>query len=155
MIVEIVVGVLLGGAFVVYAHRQRGRGEARTYAAGLVVAALVYVGFALVRGAGLRWTALEVAGLLPFLGFSWLGLRRNPLWLAVGWVAHVGWDVGIHLPSGAPVFVPRWYPLVCIGFDLIVAVAILRYQPRADEQPHRSGPPPKGPVDACDRGGPA
>lgn len=142
MIAELVVGTVLGAALAVYARRQSAPSEIRIYAGGLVVAALIYVGFALVGGAGAGWTALESAGLLPFLGFAWLGLRRTPLWLVVGWVAHVGWDVGLHLRTGAPAFVPRWYPVACVGFDLVIAVAILlRAQPGAPRST-ASGPPP-------------
>ena len=51
------------------------------------------------------------------------GLRR-PGWLALGWTAHVVWDVALHLERAQPV-VGAWYPLACIGFDLIVAGYLL------------------------------
>jgi hypothetical protein len=66
MIGEVSGGVSLGAAFVVGARRQNGGGEARVYAVGLVMAALIYVGLALVGAAGLRWTAVEIAGGLTF-----------------------------------------------------------------------------------------
>jgi hypothetical protein len=97
----------------------------RIYAIGLVVAALIYIGFALIGGAGLRWTAVEIAGVLAFAPVTWLA-RRTPLWLIAGWVAHVGWDVGLHLQTSALSFVPWWYPFTCVGFDLTVAAAILQ-----------------------------
>jgi len=40
-------------------------------------------------------------------------------WLAFGWVAHVGWDIWLHLDRAQPV-VGVWYPLACVGFDLMV-----------------------------------
>jgi hypothetical protein len=125
MVTKLTIGVVLGAVLVFCARRRGSRGELVLYAIGLVVAAVIYVGFAFVGAAGPRWTALEVAGLLPFLGFTWLGLRRAPLWLAVGWVAHAIWDVGLHLLAGTPTFVPRSYPVFCVGFDLIVAAAII------------------------------
>ena len=50
----LLLGLILGAAFVAVA-RSRGRDETRVVALGLVVAATVYVGFA-VAGAGAGWT---------------------------------------------------------------------------------------------------
>ena len=123
MIIEILAGALLGVAFL-FGARWAGRRERHWYAFGLIVAAVIYVGFALVGAAPLRWTAIELAGVVPYAVFAWLGLRYSAWWLAVGWAAHPAWDVGVHLITGTPVFVPAWYPTVCIGFDLLVAGAI-------------------------------
>jgi hypothetical protein len=114
---------VLGGLFVLLARRQRGSGEARLLAIGLVVAALIYVGLALAPADG-QWLAIEAGGLALFVGLAWLGLRHSTWWLALGWVAHAGWDVGLHLDRAQPV-VGAWYPLLCIGFDLVVAGFVL------------------------------
>ena len=45
------------------------------------------------------------------------------LFLAIGWAAHVLWDVGWHFGESVA-FVPSFYPPVCIGFDLVVAIYI-------------------------------
>jgi hypothetical protein len=45
-------------------------------------------------------------------------------WLVAGWVAHVGWDAGLHLDRPQLV-IPLWYPLLCVGFDLVVAGYLL------------------------------
>lgn len=90
---EILLGVLLGTAFLAFARRRGPQGEVRVCAAGLLVAALVYAGFA----------AIVVAG---------------------GWLAHVAWDVGLH-SGAARSFVPRWYPLLCVGFYVLVAAYLL------------------------------
>ena len=55
---------------------------------------------------------------------AWLGVRGALWWLALGWAAHVAWDVGLHLDR-SQALVPAWYPLFCVGFDLIVAGFIL------------------------------
>ena len=116
-------GAILGGGLGVLARRQGPRGEARVLAAGLAVAAAVYVAFALAGGARGTSLALQAAGLAGFGGVALLGVRHSPWWLAAGWAVHAAWDIG--LPSAtAPPFVPAWYPPLCVGFDLAVAVWI-------------------------------
>jgi quercetin dioxygenase-like cupin family protein len=119
----VLVGALLGGLFVRIARRRGGEAELRFLAVGLLAAAVIYIAFAAARADG-RWVALESAGLLLYGPLAWLG-RRRPGLLALGWAAHVGWDVALHLDTAQPV-VGSWYPLGCIGFDLIVAGYLLR-----------------------------
>ncbi len=114
-------GALLGGGLGIVARRGGPRREIRILGAGLVVAALIYVGFAAVGRAEPRWLAIEAGGVIPFAAFAWAGLRRSPLWLAAGWALHVGWDVGLHSAATTP-FVPPWYPPLCVGLDAIVAL---------------------------------
>jgi hypothetical protein len=122
MLEPILAGAALGTTFAIAARRLGGEGELRVFALGLAVAALIYVGLALPSADG-RWLVLETAGVAIFGGIAWLGLRR-PGWLALGWTAHVVWDVALHLERAQPV-VGAWYPLACIGFDLIVAGFLL------------------------------
>lgn len=65
---------------------------------------------------------------MPFAAMAWLGNRASPLWLAIGWATHVAWDVGLHLGTGAPAFVPAFFPTFCVGFDLAIAVSVLSYR---------------------------
>jgi uncharacterized membrane protein AbrB (regulator of aidB expression) len=123
MLLPVLAGVVLGGLFALVAHNHRSPGEVHLLALGLVVAALSYVALAL-AGADGRWLALEVIGLALFAGLAWLGVRVSLWWLALGWVAHVGWDIGLHLDRTQPV-VGGWYPLACVGFDLVVAGFLL------------------------------
>lgn len=125
MILELLAGTVLALGFVAIAKRFGRRNEMFVYAVGLVTAAIIYIGFALVGAADAHWLAVEVAGLLLYAGFAWLS-TRSPWWLAVGWLAHAGWDTGLHLVAGTPAFVPRWYPAVCLGFDFLVAAMIAR-----------------------------
>lgn len=114
----------LGALFVLLAQRRKRSGEIRLLALGLVAAALIYIGLALSAGADHRWLTLGTAGLAVFGMLAWLGVRTSLWWLALGWVAHVGWHVGFHLDR-TQTFVPTWYPLLCVGFDLVVAGFLL------------------------------
>jgi hypothetical protein len=122
MLLPILGGAVLGALFAIFA-RARKAGEVRVLALGLVVAALIYVGLAL-AGRGRESLMIEVAGLALFGSLAWLGLRASRWWLALGWAAHVGWDVGLHLDRAQAVVAP-WYPLLCVGFDLVVAGFLL------------------------------
>jgi hypothetical protein len=122
MLLPILVGAVLGALFAIFA-RARKAAEVRVLALGLVVAALIYVGLAL-ADRGREWLVIEVAGAVLFGCLAWLGLRASRWWLAMGWVAHVGWDVGLHLDRAQAV-VGAWYPLLCVGFDLVVAGFVL------------------------------
>jgi hypothetical protein len=134
MLLPILVGALLGGLFTLVAHRRGDAGERRLLSVALVVAALIYLGFALAAASG-RWLAYEAAGLALFAGVAWLGLRVGPWWLVLGWILHVGWDVGLHLDRSQPI-VGAWYPLLCVGFDLVVAGFLLRAA--AGQRPQRA-----------------
>lgn len=125
LVLEVVVGVLFAIACVAVARRFGPRVEMRLYATGLIITAIIYVLFAIVGGADRYGTAVEVAGLLPFAGITWLGVRYSARWLAIGWAAHAIWDVGLHLVAGTPPFVPGWYPMMCVGFDFFIAGRIL------------------------------
>lgn len=120
MLLQLSVGLALGALFILYARKGRGR-ESLVFAVGLVVAAVIYIGFALGHGAPPRSLLLESLGVVPFGLLAWLGVRRSEGWLALGWAAHVAWDLGFNWGAGAPPFVPSWYPVVCTSFDLLVA----------------------------------
>ena len=88
----------------------------------MVVAALIYLPFVLT--AGLDWVVLEAGGVLLFGVLAYAGVRGPPILLALGWTAHVVWDVALHLVTGQ-VIVPRWYPSLCITFDIFVVAYIV------------------------------
>lgn len=101
------------------------RGERRVYAVGLVIAALLYVFFGVAGGAGARRIALESLGVLLYGAAAWGGLRGRLWLLAAGWAAHVAWDVALHLSGAGADYTPRWYPWLCVSFDLVMAGAAL------------------------------
>lgn len=124
---SVLVGVVLALALVRFA-RGRGRGRAsaaRIYAAALLIAAILYQVFALAGQAEVRWLLIEGAGVLLYGAAAWVGLRRWLAVLALGWAVHVLWDVALHMDGPGAAFTPAWYPWLCIGFDLVVAGAVL------------------------------
>lgn len=116
---QLILGVVLAFLFVAFARTRGPRREPFIYSVGLIVAALLYVGFSL-AGASSQWFMIELIGLVVFSLIAVLGLRVSLWFLTIGWVLHVSWDVLLHLMKEQP-FVPNWYPVVCISFDLIVA----------------------------------
>lgn len=114
------IGTALGIAFVTAARRGSARHTRLLYAQALVIAAVIYVFFAALGGAGGRWWSIEVAGVAGFGLLAWLGVRRSGYFLAAGWLLHVLWDLLLHGPESY--FVPAWYPAACLGFDVIVAI---------------------------------
>jgi hypothetical protein len=73
---------------------------------------------------GLCWARCSSQSRLGAAGEEKRGTRVSLAWLALGWTAHVAWDVGLHLDR-PQVIVPAWYPLLCVGFDLVVAGFVL------------------------------
>ena len=112
------VGVVLSSGLLRRAARGGASRLRRVLAVGLVVAAAVYVPFALAAGDAGR-LVVELAGVAVFAVPAYLGFRGSSRLLAAGWVGHVLWDVGLHMVG--PAYGPEWYAALCIGFDLVVA----------------------------------
>ncbi|MBE9078304.1 hypothetical protein IQ241_13545 [Romeria aff. gracilis LEGE 07310] len=93
-------------------------------AAGLIVAALLYVGFAIAGGAGAARIALEAVGVGIYGLLALIGLRYSAWWLMLGWLLHPVWDVGLHFLKQGAAYAPVWYVLACVSFDLLVAAYI-------------------------------
>ena len=129
--VQILLGAVAALPLVLWARRKRR--QDLLWAQGLLLAALVYVGFALAAGAGAAALAIETIGVALFGAVAWLGWRRAALWLAAGWAAHVGWDLLLH-PLTEAGYAPAWYVRACIGFDLVVAawIALRPERPEAE-----------------------
>lgn len=92
--------------------------------AGLAAAGGVYLGFAVADG---RRSALlvQTGELLGFTALAALAVQRDsPGLLGVGWLAHVTWDA-LHYRGRGPTRVRSWYPPLCIGYDVALAVPLL------------------------------
>ena len=120
-VLAVSLGVVLALPYLLYARRVRNR--RRVFGIGLVAAAFIYVLFAVFAGTQ-RDLLVESSGVVLFGALAVLGIRRSAWFLALGWAAHVGWDLLLH-PVDVSSYAPWWYPVTCIGFDLVVAGAIL------------------------------
>ena len=92
-------------------------------ALALLIAAFIYVLFALVTFNKL-FIIIEVVGLLFFLMFIWMAYHYSYWFIALGWLLHIVWDIGVHPDETAP-YVPQWYAWTCVGFDAIVAIYLM------------------------------
>ncbi len=124
-IIAFFLGVVLSLALVVLARMYPPRRERLIYAVGLVITALIYVVFGVAGGASTQWLGLESLGFLLYGAAAWGGLRGRPWLLAMGWAAHVAWDVLLHLSGAGAEYTPHWYPWSCVSFDLVIAGAVL------------------------------
>lgn len=129
LIIEIIIGAVLAALMLFAFGNARNEERLKKFFAGsLVIAALVYVGFASIgvayETASYNWLWVEFLGILIYTFFAYSGVRISAWFLAFGWTAHVLWDVILH--SGEAVaFVPGFYPGVCIGFDIVFGVYIV------------------------------
>jgi Family of unknown function (DUF6010) len=116
---EFVFGAIGALLLIFFARKGSKQFEVFVFAVVLSVAALVYVLFALFfdGGANIR---LESAGLVLFSIIAAIG-RKFHMVLALGWAGHAAWDLFLH-PVNAETYFPVWYPGLCAGFDLVVAV---------------------------------
>jgi len=127
LLTEIIFGGILAAILIYYYRGLSNRGARKFFANTLVLAALIYVGFALVGflfgWASISWLLIEFLGVAIYFAFARVGLRRTVWLLSLGWAFHVFWDIGLHF-SDKITFVPSFYPGACIGFDLVFAAYI-------------------------------
>jgi hypothetical protein len=119
LIIEILIGVIWATGFVLFVGQIKNFAKEKfIFSIGLVVTALVYVGFGFFAESN-NWKIIEFAGMLIYSGFAWLGFKKSSWFLVFGWMFHIIWDAVLHGISTP--FVPHWYIGFCIGFDLAVA----------------------------------
>lgn len=130
----LVLGVVAGGIFLFYARSRGPLQERLLLAAGLVTAAVIYIGFGLVWG-DVYWVGIEAAGVVFYTLFVIFAYQFRFWWLAVGWFLHVAWDVSLHLLGPGAHIAPAWYAIVCIGFDVLMAGYIVVFLSKPAQQP--------------------
>lgn len=96
------------------------RAERAQWALYLLLAALIYVGFA--RDADAPWPRTELLGVLGYGTLAAAGFFLSPKILAAGWLLHALWDTVVH-GADTP-FVPGWYRWACLSFDVLAAAWI-------------------------------
>ncbi|MCM2257625.1 MAG: hypothetical protein NDJ94_18475 [Vicinamibacteria bacterium] len=113
-IVGVVSALVYGGALEFAPRRWR----LTLASVGLVVAALMYVGFALAEGYG---QVLHIVGGAPFVVAAVLA-RRRPFLLGGAWIAHAIWD-GVAMSHGG--LFPAWYPFWCGSLDVVFGLYLM------------------------------
>ena len=88
----LLIGILLALLFLLLARSRGTKSEPTVLAIGLLVAAIIYIGFAL-RWGNTQWIAIEVGGLLLYALFVLLAQRHNLIWLAIGLSSLIGWGL--------------------------------------------------------------
>jgi hypothetical protein len=116
-------GVILGAIFVGLAYSLP-RYTRQILVVGLMLAALVYVHFAVASNESMLWLAAELAGVAVYGAIAARGLRGSPWWIVAGWALHPLWDVALHYAGPGRAFAPDWYTIPCLGWDLVVAGVI-------------------------------
>lgn len=125
----LLLGANLAAIWLAIAHRIKILNFKAHMAIGLVVAALIYVGFAVVWG-NTQWVLIEALGLPLYGGMAWLGLKRSPIWLGVGWLLHMPWDLFVHYVGPGFHVAPVWYMFACFSFDLVAGLYLVFYYSR-------------------------
>ncbi|HEX6926811.1 MAG TPA: DUF6010 family protein [Longimicrobiaceae bacterium] len=122
----LVVGAALAAGFAAILRLPTVRNPGRRHGTALLVAALIYVVFAVV-GESVSGVAVELAGVAAFGAIAVAGIRRrSPALLAFGWAVHTLWDVLLHSSGPGFLYTPRGYAALCIGFDLVLAALIAK-----------------------------
>ena len=121
MLLELAVGITLAGATILVIQAFPTAIHQKFYAIALIIAALIYVGFSLLSQ-NTTWIFTEIAGVIVFSIISFIGIN-SPWFLAMGWLIHPAWDLLI-VNHNLTVFVPQWYPTLCIGYDILMALYI-------------------------------
>lgn len=119
MIFEILLGLVAAILSIWIVRQKYPNKDHRFWGTGLIVAAVIYVGFGL-WGRAWDWLPMELLGVGIYAAFAVLAKKHSLIWLVVGWALHIGWDLMVH-----PGYVPSWYPGICLGFDIAIALYIL------------------------------
>ncbi|WP_415885311.1 DUF6010 family protein [Neptuniibacter sp. QD37_6] len=125
-ILWLIFGLAGAGLLIKFAQGREEQEQINIFGIALVVAALIYIGFAVFYSASTTWLFIEAIGVLVYGSFYLLAKRFGLHFLALGWLMHPVWDGGLHLVGAGGHFAPEWYAVMCISFDLVVAAYLFR-----------------------------
>ena len=114
-LLECLVGIIAAAISLGLIRQYEWATQHKLVAVWLVIAALIYPALALLQGAS-EWLPYEFVGVALYATLAWIGWRYSLMVLAAGWALHALWD---RLSHGT--FMPAWYPMACLGFDLVLA----------------------------------
>lgn len=122
MVVELAIGIILAGLTILVIQALPSKIDNLFYAVALIIAALIYVGFSSLSQ-NTTWIFTEILGVIIFSIIAFVGIKFSPWFLAMGWLIHPAWDLLLD-NHNLTAFVPQWYPTVCIGYDIAIALYI-------------------------------
>jgi hypothetical protein len=100
--------------------KRRLRVERSIYAVFLAAMPFIYLAAALRQGSSSD-IAIELVGVLVFVGLAVFGYYKSFLALGLGIAAHgLGWDLWHHFP-----YIASWYPFACMLIDLALGLLVL------------------------------
>lgn len=119
MLVELAIGIILAELTILIIQALSPAIHQKFYAIALITAALIYVGFSSLSK-NTAWIFTELLGVIIFSIIAFAGIKFSSWFLAMGWLIHPAWDLLID-NHNLTKFVPQWYPIVCIGYDILMA----------------------------------
>lgn len=118
--IQISVGTVFAAGLVVATKRFNLKARLSMTVLVFLLAVLTYVSLALVSG-NILFVAVELVGLVLFIFIIGLGYIYSFWFIALGWLLHVLWDIGLRPDETAP-YIPQWYMWGCAGFDIVMAL---------------------------------
>lgn len=131
ILLEFITGITLAGLTIFLVQALPATIHRKIYAITLIIAAFIYV-FFYSFSQNTTWIFTEAIGGIIFSLISFIGLKFSPWFLVIGWLTHPLWDLLIDNHKLTP-FVPHWYPIVCIGYDIAIALYIASKCIRTEE----------------------
>lgn len=119
--ISFILGLLFVAPYILWLNRLSSLKRTQAASAGLIIAALIYIGFALFYGDG-QWLVVEIIGVFIYGLTAGLALRYSDLWLVAGWGLHPAWDLWLHWLGPGTHIVPAWYAIACLSFDVALAI---------------------------------
>jgi dipeptide/tripeptide permease len=96
-------GLLAAIAYIHFANYRPTKTKS-IFAIGLIIAACVYIVFALYATHIATWLAIEIFGICIYGAMGFAGCRGSLWWLVAGWGLHPVWDLLLHyFGPGAPI----------------------------------------------------
>lgn len=119
----IITAIALAAAFILSAHYFAGHYQLELFALFLALTACVYGGAALTP-AGAAFGKIEFPFVVMVFIAAILGLVLSPIWIAIGYFMHGGWDL-LHHRQKITTPVVRWFPPLCAIFDVVIGGFVL------------------------------
>ncbi len=119
----IITAIGLAAAFILSAHFFAGQYQLELFALFLALTACIYGGAALTP-AGAAYGKIELPFVTVVFITAVLGLLISPVWIAIGYFMHGGWDL-LHHHQKITTPILRWFPPLCALFDAVIGGFVL------------------------------